>query len=65
MTNAGGAGLFGTMLADKLARPLADQLVAKVNAILEARDEEEARMLQLIQSGGGACALQLPLLWLD
>lgn len=50
----GGVGLFGTMLADKLARPIAEALVNKVNNILEARDEEEARQLEHIRSGGGA-----------
>ena len=51
----GGVGLFGTMLADKLARPIAEALVNKVNSILEARDAEEARQLEHIRSGGGAC----------
>lgn len=57
MLNAGGSGLFGTMLADKLARPLADALVSQVNDILERRDEEEARALRMLQNGGGECVL--------
>ena len=52
---SGGVGLFGTLLADKKARPIAEALVNKVNSILEARDAEEARQLEHIRSGGGTC----------
>lgn len=49
----GGSGLFGTMLADKLARPLAEALVAQVNEIIERRDEAEAKAMRMLQNGGG------------
>lgn len=57
---AGGTGLFGTMLADKLARPLAEALVTQVNSIIERREEEEARAIRILQNGGGVCPLFLP-----
>ena len=60
---AGGSGLFGTMLADKLARSLAEGLVNQVNDILERRDEEEARALRMLENGGGGMMLCLSVRW--
>lgn len=45
--------MFGTMLADKSARPIAEKLVATVNSILERRDEEEARALAKLEGTYG------------
>jgi hypothetical protein len=48
------------MLADKLARPLAEALVAQVNDIIERREEAEAKALRMLQNGGGVSTFPWP-----